>query len=273
VDAAGFLPEVGGAGDEGGDFEHILEFPAAGGVEGFVEHIAGPEGDDLDGFVEVHKETGHVRIGHRQRFPFADLFDEQRDDRTARGHDVAVAGAGKNGFPFAGGPGLGNHQFFHHRLGYPHGVDRIDRLVGTQGDDLFHPAGQGSAKHVLGAEHVGTHRLHGVEFAGGDLLEGGGMEDEVYLVQGGMDAIVGAYVADVELQFGVVQIDPHVFLLLFITGKNADLLDVGIEEAPQDRVAEGTGTAGDEKCLTAEHCASNLRSSKIQNLEFKIGYS
>ena len=45
---------------------------------------------------------------------------------------------------------------------------------------------------------------------------------------------------------------PHVVLLLFVAGKDADLLDICLEETLEDGVAEGTGPSGDHQGLVFE---------------------
>lgn len=44
-------------------------------------------------------------------------------------------------------------------------------------------------------------------------------EDKVSLRPSGMNAVVGAHVADIELNHGIDEIDANIFLFLFITGK------------------------------------------------------
>jgi hypothetical protein len=61
-----------------------------------------------------------------------------------------------------------------------------------------------------------------------------------------------AHVADVELQLAVVVELPHVVLLLLVAGEDADFTDVGVEEAAEDGVAEGAGTAGDQECFVTK---------------------
>jgi hypothetical protein len=59
--AAGFGSCVRGGGDEETNREHVLQFPAGDGscradlgeVEGFVHHVAAPEGDDFSGLGEA----------------------------------------------------------------------------------------------------------------------------------------------------------------------------------------------------------------------------
>jgi hypothetical protein len=45
----------------------------------------------------------------------------------------------------------------------------------------------------------------------------------------------------------------HVFLLLFVPAENPNFGDIALKKAPDDRVAEGSGAASDEKCFVFEH--------------------
>jgi hypothetical protein len=203
--------------------------------------------------IQRHHEAGHVGVGDGDRLAVAHLIHKQRNHRTTGRHHVAVTGAANDGagaFQVAGG---GNHHLFHHRLGDTHGVDRVYRLVGGQAHDALHLVGDGRLDHVLGAEHIGAHRLHRVEFAGRHLLEGRRVEDVIDTAHGGRDGMRIAHVADVELQLAVVVKLPHVVLLLLVAGEDADFTDVGVEEAAEDGVAEGAGTAGDQECFVTKN--------------------
>ena len=69
------------------------------------------------------------------------------------------------------------------------------------------PAGDRRVQHILGAEHIGAHRLHRVELAGGHLLQRRGVEDVVDAAHRVADAVVVAHVADVELELVVCERD------------------------------------------------------------------
>jgi len=72
-------------------------------------------------------------------------------------------------------------------------------------------------------------------------------------VHGIPDAGQVPHVTDVELDLVIMVELAHIILLLLIPGEYAYLPDIGIQEPPQDSVAEGTGTAGDKKGLVFEH--------------------
>ncbi len=45
---------------------------------------------------------------------------------------------------------------------------------------------------------------------------------------------------------------PHVVLLLLVARENADLLDVCLEEPPEDGIAKAPGPPGDHECFVFE---------------------
>lgn len=79
--------------------------------------------------VEVHKEAGHVGIGHRQRLALANTVDKQRDDGTTGAHDVTVARA-TDGCAASAVTRVGVDYGLHHGLRLAHGVDGVRGLIG-----------------------------------------------------------------------------------------------------------------------------------------------
>lgn len=79
------------------------------------------------------------------------------------------------------------------------------------------------------------------------------MEDEIHADHGVQQALRPAHVADIELQLGVIVVQPHVVLFLFIAAEDANFRDVGIEKAVEHSIAKSTGAASDEKSLVCEH--------------------
>ena len=226
------------------------------------EQVAGVgvlEGElhQVDRLVQVHEEAGHVGVGDRQRLPFSDAVDEQRDDRAARAHDVAVAGAADGGAAGAVA-GVGVDDGLHHGLGLAHGVDGVGGLVGGQAHDAVHALLDGCVQDVVRADDVGAHGLHGEELAGGHLLEGGGVEDVVHAVHGVAHALGVADVADEEAHLGgelrglLLQAVAHVVLLLLVAREDADLGQVGVHEVLEHGVAERPGAARDHQGLVFE---------------------
>lgn len=202
--------------------------------------------DQVHRIVQGHEKAGHVRVGDGEGFALFDQFDKQGDDRTTRGHDIAVAGTVEGRLLGVGKARFGDDDLLHHRLGDSHGVDRIHRLVGAEGDNSFDAFGYGSVENIFGAENIGLDRFQRIKFTRRDLLQGRSLKDIIDSVHGRQQTVVGAHVADVELDFGIGETDAHIFLLQFVTGKNADLFDLSAKETAQDGVAEGASAASDE---------------------------
>ena len=262
------LLAVAGADDLGAhaaeDLLHGLgEVADRGGRRLLDEQVAGVgvlEGElhQVHGLVQVHEEAGHVGVGDGERLALADAVDEQRDDAAARAHDVAVAGAADGGASCAV-TGVGVDDGLHHGLGLAHGVDGVGRLVGGQAHDAVDALLDRGVEHVVRADDVGADGLHGEELAGGHLLEGGGVEHIVHANHGGLHGREVSHVANVKLDFPRrfrqlgLKFVAHIVLLLLVAGKDADLGNIGIQEAVQHGVAKAARTAGDEEGFVLKH--------------------
>lgn len=245
------------------DLLHGLgEVADRGGRRLLDEQVAGVgvlegELDQVDRLVQVHEEAGHVRVGDRERLALADAVDEQRDDAAARAHDVAVAGAADGGAAGAVA-GVGVDDGLHHGLGLAHGVDGVCRLVGGKAHDAVHALVDGGMQDVVRADDVGADSLHGEELAGGNLLEGGGVEDVVHAVHGVAHALGVADVSDEEAHLGgelrgpLLQAVTHIVLFLLVAREDADLGQVGVHEVLEDGVAERAGAARDHQGFVIE---------------------
>lgn len=243
---------------------------ADGGGGGLLdEQVAGVgvlEGElhQVHGLVQVHEEAGHVGVGDRERLAFPDAVDEQRDDAAARAHDVAVAGAADGGASGAVA-GVGVDDGLHHGLGLAHGVDGVGRLVGGQAHDAVDALVDCGMEHVVRADDVGAHGLHGEELAGGNLLEGGCVEDVVHAVHGVAHALGVADVADEEADLGgelgrpLLQAVAHVVLLLLVAREDADLGQVGVHKVLEHRVAERAGAARDHEGPVFEYTIAHFK--------------
>ena len=205
-------------------------------------------------FVEVHEEARHVGIGDGDGIARLDLVDEQRNHRAARAHDVAVARAGDDrAAALRRHAGVGVDHALHHGFADAHGVDGIGRLIRGQADHALHPRVDCRVEDVVGALHVRAHGLHGEELAGRHLLERRGVEDVVHPRHGVPDGLRVAHIADVELDLLRVlrvfrlKLVAHVVLLLLISGEDADLLEIGVQEVLEDSRTERTGSAGDHQ--------------------------
>lgn len=205
--------------------------------------------------IQGHHEAGHVRIGHGDRPARPDLVDPQGNHRTAAGHDIAITGTANGGGSIRPQcPPLGNGHLLHHRLADAHGIDGISRLVRAQHHHVLHAMLDGGIQHIVGAEHVGLHRLHGEEFAGRHLFQSGRLEHIVHPAHGAIHRTLVAHIPDVELHLRVLQRMAHVILLLFIAGKDADFAEgIRMQETVEDSRAEGAGATGDEEGFRLMH--------------------
>ena len=256
------LLAVAGADDVGaGVAEQLLNSLgqiADGGSIGLLnEQVTGVavlegEHDQIHSLVQIHEEAGHVGVGDGDGIARLDLVDEQGDDAAAGTHNVAVTGAADGGAAALGShTGVGVDDVLHHGLGDAHGVDGISCLVGGQADHTLHTCVNGGVEDVVRADDIGLDGLHGEELAGGDLLQGSGVEDVVHAGHGVLDGLGVADITDVELDLlgGLrvpgLKLVAHIILLLFVPGEDANLLQVRVQEVLQDGGTKGTGTAGD----------------------------
>ena len=210
------------------------------------------EHNKIHSLVQVHQEAGHVGVGDGDGIASLDLVDEQRDDGATAAHDVAVTSAADgSATTLSSYTGIGVDDVLHHGLGDAHGIDGISCLVGGQTDNTLHTCVNGGVENVVRADDIGLNGLHGEELAGGDLLQGSGVEDVVYAGHGVLDGLGVADIADIELDLlgGLrvpgLELVAHIILLLFVPGEDADLLQVRVQEVLQDGGTKGTGTAGD----------------------------
>ena len=241
--AEDLLDGLGEVADRGGGGLLDEQVAGVGVLEGELHQV--------HGLVQVHEEAGHVGVGHRERLALADAVDEQRDDRAARAHDVAVARAADGGAAGAVA-GVGVDDGLHHGLGLAHGVDGICRLVGGQTHHAVHALVDGGVQDVVRADDVGAHGLHGEELAGGHLLQGRCVKDEVHSPEGRGDGPVIPYIADIELDLIRILRIPllicvaHIVLLLLIPRQNPDLPDIRGQKPVQHRMAKRARPAGDQ---------------------------
>ena len=107
-------------------------------------------------------------------------------------------------------------------------------------------------EHIVRADDIGAHRLHGEELAGRHLLQRRCVENVVHAGHSIPQALRIPHIADVEFhlvgKFRMLhlQLVAHIILLFLITGENADLANVRVQKLVQNRMAKTTGTAGNE---------------------------
>ena len=198
-----------------------------------------------------------------------DLVDEQRNDRATAAHNVAVTSAADGcAATLSSYTGIGVDDMLHHSLGDTHGVDGVGCLIGGQADNTLDTSINSGVQHIISADDVGLDSLHGEELAGGNLLQSGSVENIVNTRHGIFDGLGIADITDVELDLlsGVrvlgLKLVAHIILFLFVTGEDADFLQIGIQEVLQNGGTKRTSTTSDHKgCVIKSFVIHNLYTS------------
>ena len=201
--------------------------------------------NQIDGLVEGHDEARHGGICYSQWLTSLNLFNKEGHYRTSRTKNISVSGPADEGLVLSYGTGLGNKDLLHHSLAGSHGIDWIGCLVGGETDDFFNPSIDAGGQHVVGADDVGLHCLHGKELTGGNLFQSCCTEHKVHTVQGIANAAVVTHIPDVVLDLVILVEVAHVILFLLVATEDADLCNIGIQEAFEHGIAKGAGSAGD----------------------------
>ena len=182
------------------------------------------------------------------------LVDEQRDNTAAATHNIAVAGAADSRTTtLSSNTGIGVDDVLHHGLGDTHGIDRVGCLVGGQTDNTLDTCINGGVKDIVRTDNVGLNSLHREELTGRDLLQRGCVENVINARRSILDGLRVADVTDVELNllgsFRVLRLEfvAHIILLLFVTGEDADFLEVRIKKVFQNGRTERTSTTSNHK--------------------------
>ena len=183
--------------------------------------------DQIDGFVEVHQETGHVGVGDSDGVACLDLVDEQRDNGTAAAHNVAVTGAADGrSCLFTQRTALGYGNLLHHGLADAHGIDGIGSLVGRKHYYILYTMRYGGFQYIVGTDHIGLHSLQRKELATGNLLQGGGGKHIIHSHHGTVHRLAVTDITNVKFHFRILQVMTHVILLFLVTAKDANFLDI-----------------------------------------------
>ena len=165
-----------------------LSLDGAGGgfLDKDVSVLAVLEGEknEVYGFVKGHDEAGHGGLGDGDGLAVLDLVYPKGDYGAAGAHDVAVAGAAN---PCAQGvAALGYGYLLLEGLADTHCINWVGSFVRGEADDALDALFYGGVKDVVSADYVGLDSFHGEEFATGNLLEGGGVEDVIYAMYCGL---------------------------------------------------------------------------------------
>ena len=199
------------------------------------------KGNQFDCLVKVHQETGHVGICNGDRCLALDLVDEKRNETSSAAHNIAVSGTGQDRTaPLKRLLGPGGDNLFPYRFGHAHGIDRISRLIGGKEHNALDPVLYRCRDHIIGADYIGTHRLHREELTGRHLFQCRCME---YIIRPIHDIPHGFDAADIPhikldlacmIRVPGLQNVPHHILLLFISADNPDFSDLGGQEMFKD---------------------------------------
>ncbi|MNP18259.1 hypothetical protein D3C76_1107330 [compost metagenome] len=106
---------------------------------------------------------------------------------------------------------------------------------------------------IIRTQDVGAYSFHRVELAGRHLLQCGCVKHVINAFHRIADAVVVTNVADIKFQLWIVQGNPHIFLLFFITTKDANFFNIGLQKTIQNSVTERACTAGNHQYFIIEH--------------------
>ncbi len=224
-----------------------------------VGHVAMAEGagldDEADGLRDRHEVALHALVGDGYRSAGADLALEGRDHAAAAAEDVAEADAahGEPGFLADDGDGqLGETLGRAHDAGGAHG------LVGGDEHEPLGAGRRGMAHDDIGPDDIGLQRLAGLGLHRGNMLVGGGMEDDLraerpedapdagrirHRGDDHLDIDIGLLAPNVErqiVQAGLVRIEKH------------ELLRTEIGDLRRELRADRPGRAGHQHAPSAD---------------------
>ena len=227
--------------------------------------------NQIHSLIQIHQETSHVGVSDGDRVAGLDLVNEQRNNTAAAAHNVAVTGAADGRTTtLSRYTGICVDDVLHHGLGDTHGVDGVSSLISRQADNTLDACVDSSVQHVVSTDDVGLNGLHGEELAGRNLLQCSSMENVVNAGHCVTDGLGVADITDVELDLlGVLRVlglklMTHIVLLLFVTGEDTDLLQVGIQEVLQNGRTKRTSTTSDHKGCVIK-CRLLLHYSYLKN--------
>src|SRR5271169_2475273 len=120
-----------------------------------------------------------------------------------------------------------DEYFFGAQFSGPVQVDRVDGLVRTEGEHLFHAAVKCGVDHISCAHHVGLNGLKRIVFTRRNLFERSSVHDDVHAVEGSLQPFPVAHIADkiADRRAGALRIKTsHFMLLQFISAENDQFL-------------------------------------------------
>ena len=93
--------------------------------------------------------------------------------------------------------------------------------------------------------YICTGSFHWEELATGNLLQCSCTKHIIHTAHSNIYRCLVTYISDIEFHFRILQSVTHIVLLLFISAKDSDFFDIGIQETPKDGITERAGAAGD----------------------------
>ena len=213
--------------------------------------------DHVDTLLQGDVEPGHFMVGDRQRAACTSV-EEERNDRSAASHDVAVAHNREAKVALATDVVGRGEQLVRAELGRTVQIDRGGRLVSRQRDDTRHVRIQARLDQVLGTEYVGLDAFKRIVLGGRHLLQRRGVDHNVDPLQCPTNPVSIAHVANEVTQLRIFlgrENLRHLELLKLVSREDDQTFDVGklVEDSTYEGPAEGASAACDEKRLAVEH--------------------
>ncbi len=218
---------------------------------------------EIDALLQRDPEPCHARVGDRQLLGILrEQAAEERHDRAARPHHVAVAHDRKPRAVATGDIVGGHEQLVGSQLGGAIEVDRVGRLVRGERDDFLHLRVDGGLDHVLRAADIGLQAFERVVFGHRHMLQRRGVHDIIDAVESLAQARPIAHVADEIAHAALVEDLRHLELLQFVTriDDHAARL-VARQHRLHELLAERPGAAGDQDRFAVKHalpCTINI---------------
>ena len=140
--------------------------------------------DGVDGAVERDEEAVSFGVGNGEGVVVGDLIEEERKNAALGADDVAEPDSGEAGGVLACdaafGVGVGSEKDeLGDALGGSHNAEGVNGLVGGDEDELAGVVRDGGLSEGEGAESVVFYRGEGVLFHERNMLESGGVEDDL----------------------------------------------------------------------------------------------
>src|SRR6266850_1362911 len=187
-------------------------------------HLLQAEDHEADALIKRDPEAGHTRVGNRDFASFTLL--EKHWNHTATGaHHVAVTRTTEARVLHSGvGIRLDKH-LLGTKLGRTVQVHRINGLIRAQCNNAVDALIDRCINDVFATHDVGLDSLKGVVLAGRHLLQGSGMYNYGYSVQGPLEPSWVAHIPNEVAQAGEIQTrGAHVVLLQFVPAEDDYLL-------------------------------------------------